>query len=140
MNVKELELEQIYHPYNVWEDYKNGFYDNVSGKNKIEMIEKVIKFFSDPLQVEEVMFRVVDEWFYSCEHNLTNNGMNKIAYIGQASLSYLHKIPSTITMEAWSKVPKEFQIEANNIAERAYDRWLVNYERIILMRSQDNKC
>lgn len=66
--------------------------------------------------------------------------MNKIAYIGQASLSYLHKIPSTITMEAWSKVPKEFQIEANNIAERAYDRWLVNYERIILMRSQDNKC
>jgi len=140
MNVKEIELEQIYHPYNVWEDHKNGFYDNVSGKNKIEMIKKVVEFFSDPLQVEEIMFRVVDEWFYSCEHNLTNNGMNKIAYIGQASLSYLHKIPSTITMESWSKVPKEFQIEANNIAERAYDRWLVNYERIILMRSQDNKC
>ena len=140
MNVKEIELEQIYHPYNVWEDYKNGFYDNISGKNKVDMINKVVEFFTDPQQVEEIMNRVTKEWFYSCEHNLTNNAMNKIAYIGQASLSYLHKIPSTVTMEAWSKVPKESQEIANGIAEKAYESWLMDYERIILMRSCDNKC
>lgn len=133
-------LEQVYHPYNLWEDYKNGFYDNVSGKNKLLMIEKVVEFFTDPMQVEDIMFRVVSEWFYSCEHNLTNSSMNKIAYIGQASLAYLHQIPSTITMESWSKVPKEYQSKANDIAQKAYDRWLSEYDNILLMRSSDNKC
>lgn len=140
MKVKEESLEQVFHPYNVWEDYKHGFYENISGKPKQEMIKKVVDFFSDPNQVEEIMFRVVKEWFYSCEHNLTNNGMNKIAYIGQASLSYLHNVPATITMEAWSSVPKEYQDSSNEIAQRAYNFWLEEYERIILMRSQDNKC
>ena len=86
------------------------------------------------------MFRVVKEWFFSCEHNLTNSSMNKIAYIGQASLSYLHQIPSTVTMESWSKVPKESQDKANEIAQRAYDKWLLDYDKILLMRSSDNKC
>ena len=135
MKVLEENLEQVYHPYNLWEDYKNGFYDNVSGKNKIAMIDKVVEFFTDPQQVDEIMNRVTKEWFYSCEHNLTNNGMNKIAYIGQASLSYLHKIPATITMEAWSKIPKDYQDKANDIAQKAYDKWLIDYDRILLMRS-----
>ena len=40
-------MERIYHPYWLWEDYKNGFYDNISGDQKKTLILKVIEMFND---------------------------------------------------------------------------------------------
>lgn len=110
-------MQRIYHPYHLWEDYKAGFYDNVSGKNKEEMTIKVVEFFKDSDLVKEQMKSVLDRWNYSFEHNLTNESMNKVAYLGQASVCNYLGIPNTITMSAWSKVPKEKQQRANEIAE-----------------------
>lgn len=122
MNTK-VSKNRIYHPYNLWEDYKAGFYDNVSGDLKKEMINKVIEFFSNPNLTRSLMMEVVKNWKYSCEHNLTNESMNKIAYIGQAACCIYAGIPSTITMEAWSKVPKEHQLQADKIALDVLNYW-----------------
>lgn len=122
MNVK-VSKNRIYHPYILWEDYKAGFYDNVSGENKKQMIESVIEFFSNPELTRSFMMKVVKEWKYSCEHNLTNESMNKIAYIGQGACCIYGGIPSTVTMEAWSKVPKEHQLEADKIALSVIEHW-----------------
>lgn len=122
MNTK-VSKNRIYHHYTLWEDYRDGFYNNVSGVLKKEMINKVIELFSNPALTKDFMMRVVKEWKYSCEHNLTNESMNKIAYIGQGACCLYAGVPSTVTMEAWSKVPKEHQLEADNIALSVIEYW-----------------
>jgi len=134
------EIKRIYHSWEKWEDYKCGFYDNVSGKNKPAMIGKVVELFSNPDLTRKYMDKAIKEWFFSCEHNLTNNGSNKIAYIGQAACCLYDGIPSTITMEAWSKVPKEFQIIADSIATEVLKDWENFHIQVLMQISCDNKC
>ena len=40
----ENKTTQIYHPWDKWEDHKHGFYDNISGRDKKEMINKETAF------------------------------------------------------------------------------------------------
>ncbi len=120
-------MKQIFHPFSLWEDYEHGFYNTNSGGNKTEMIKHVIQLFCNPDETKIYMERVVKEWPYSCEHNFTNEGMNKIAYLGQAACSLYKNVPSTVTMEAWSKVPKEFQDIADGIAESIINEWENNH-------------
>lgn len=135
-----MKVEPIYHPFNLWEDHKKGFYDNISGNNKAEMINQVVEIFSDYNKTKEYMTKVINEWFYSCQHNLTNPSMNRIAYLGQAACCLCYGIPSTITMEAWSKVPKEYQTQANQIAESVLDVWDNLHQELLIQQSVDNKC
>jgi len=116
-------MERIYHPYTRWEDFPSGFYDNCTGVEREEKIKKVIELFSDPAKTETYMTRVCAEWVFSCEHNLTNSAMNKIAYIGQAACCLYAGVPSTITMEAWSMLDKSIQDRANEIAVRTLKKW-----------------
>ena len=135
-----MNIERIYHSWEKWEDYKSGFYNNVSGKDKIEMIEKVVYLFSTPELTREYMTKVIKQWFYSCEQNLTNNGMNKIAYIGQAACCIYANIPSTVTMEAWSSVPSEFKKIADSIAMEVLEEWEFLHTKVLMQVSCDNKC
>ena len=125
-------MKRIYHPYWRWEDYPNGFYDNCSGSVKESLIQKGIEMFNSQKLTRENMFRVVDEWKYSCEHNLTNPSMNQIAYIGQAACCIYASIPSTVTMELWSMLSKEVQQRANNDAQDALNHWISNNKNIQL--------
>lgn len=43
---KSIERNRIYHPYNRWEDFKAGFYDNCTGEAKKEKIQKVLEMFN----------------------------------------------------------------------------------------------
>lgn len=122
-----MDIKQVFHPFSVWEDHKHGFYNNISGGNKTEMTKHVIQLFCDPEKTKELMERVVKEWPFSCEHNFTNESMNKIAYLGQAACSLYKGVPCTVTMEAWSKVPKEFQDIADGIAEVIINQWETDY-------------
>lgn len=116
-------MERIHHHYEKWEDWKLGFYDNVSGKNKTDLINKVIELFSNPELIEVYMNRVISEWIYSCEQNLSNTSMNRIAYIGQAACCIYAGVTSSITMEAWSLVKKENRDIADSIASDVLKKW-----------------
>ena len=114
---------RIYHPYHLWEDYKHGFYDNCSGENKKLLTDKVLEMFNNKTLTETYMNKVIELWVYSCEHNLTNNAMNKIAYIGQAACCLYANIPSSVTMEAWSLLDEKTQEQANKIAQLVLDKY-----------------
>lgn len=120
-------MNRIYHHYEAWEDYPAGFYDNISGKNKQEMIKSVIELFSAPEKTEKLMREVVLKWPNSCEHNLTNPAMNRVAYLGQAACCINAGVPCTVTMEAWNLVPKEYRDIADSIAEKIIKEWEVKY-------------
>ncbi len=130
-------MERIYHPYWLWEDYINGFYDNVSGEQKKICIQKCIEMFnSDELTISNMNY-VVDNWKYSMEHNLSNNSLNHIAYIGQSACCNYAKIPNSITMECWSMLTKEVQEIANKNAISAIERWKENNKIIQLCLKLD---
>jgi hypothetical protein len=128
---------RIYHPYWLWEDYKLGFYDNISGEQKKQMISKVLEMFNSKSKTKEMMFYVVDNWKYSCEHNLTNESLNKIAYIGQAACCVYSNIPNSVTMEAWSLLSDEVKSRSNKIALSAIKRWNENNKLIQLCLNLD---
>jgi len=130
-------MERIFHPYWKWEDYKAGFYDNCSGQLKDDLIQKGIEMFNSKVLTKQNMFYVVDNWKFSCEHNLTNPAMNKIAYIGQSACCVYAGIPSTLTMEIWNMLDSKIQEQANEIAKEAIERWVKNNKIIQLCLNID---
>lgn len=117
-------MDRIYHRYEKWECHKHGFFNNSAGEDKKSKIKKVIELFENPELTREYMKKVLEEWKYSSEHNLTNDSLNKIAWLGQAACCLYDSIPSTITMEAWHKVKKEFRDIADSIAKEL----IIKYE------------
>jgi hypothetical protein len=128
---------RIYHPYWLWEDYRAGFYENCSGEVKKQLIIKGIEMFNSEDLTRDNMFYVIENWKYSCEHNLTNESLNKIAYIGQSACCVYAKIPSTVTMEIWNLLNSEVQIRSNNIAIEAIKKWNENNKIIQLCLNID---
>jgi hypothetical protein len=110
----------------MWEDWRFGFYDNCSGKVKQEKIDKALEMFNSEELTIQYMNKVIEEWKYSCEHNLTNEALNRIAYIGQAACCLYAEVPSTITMEAWNLLSKDVQNRSDNIAKEVINKWLYN--------------
>lgn len=117
-------MKQIYHPYTVWEDWREGFYNNCSGKVKQEKISKVLEMFNDIDKTALNMRKAMEKWKYSFEHNLTKPNLNQIAYIGQAACCIYGEVPSTVTMEAWNLLDKEVQERANYQASEILEIWL----------------
>lgn len=121
-------MKRIYHPYHLWEDHKKGFYNNCSGKEKEVKIPKVIEMFNSEKLTEEMILKVITEWKYSCEHNLSNNTMNRIAYIGQAACCEYAEIPNTVTVEAWSLLSLDVRNRSDKIALKHLNNWIKKHE------------
>ena len=130
-------MDRIHHRYEVWEDHKHGFYNNCTGEEKEKKKQLVIEMFSSESETRKMMFRVVNEWKFSCEHNLTNNGLNQIAYIGQSACCLYAQIPSTATMEAWSLLSKDIQDRSDRIAQEAINQWKKQNKNLQLCLSID---
>jgi len=111
-------MDRIYHRYENWECFKNGFFKNVSGAEKTNHVEKVKELFHDSKNTEVFMNKVLIEWPFSTEHNLSNNSLNRIAWLGQAACCLYAGIPYRITMETWRYVDEKKQVKACEIAEK----------------------
>ncbi len=119
-------MTKIYHHYKHWEDYKNGFYNNVSSEKRNELINKVIELFSDTDLTERYMNRVIEEWPKACEQNLSNISMNRIAYLGQAACCIYCGSPYMVTMNAWNLVGINYRLMADNTANKIIKQWEQN--------------
>jgi hypothetical protein len=117
-------MNRIYHHHSKWEEVDYGMYDPINIKEKNIMVQRVINFFRQKSLVEKYMAYVVDSFRYSCEHIFTNPNFNKIAWLGQASVSVWGNIPKDITIIAWNYLDKNTQEQANNIAKNEIERWL----------------
>jgi len=118
-------LKRVYHPHNKWEEIKfNMWGDVVDVKG---WLEKAIAFTGDHELYGSYMFRVIDEWPISCENALTDQYINKKAWIGQAAVALAIKCPGHITRKAWRDLTDEQKFLANKQAERAIRTWQDNY-------------
>lgn len=116
-------MTQIYHNYELWEDYKNLMYSDIDLKGKDKLVIKSINLLSDFNEFYNVMQLVVKNWKYSTENNLTNNSKNRKAWLGAAACCYNHKCPEYLTRIAWSLLDKEIQDKANLVAQNIIDEY-----------------
>lgn len=87
---------RIFHEWADWECFPAGFYNEhpPKGMTVEECKKEYASFLGDLPRFEAALQRVIKEWKHSCEHYLTNEKMNRIAWLGQASLSIETSIPS----------------------------------------------
>lgn len=81
-------IQRIYHRWENWECYRAGFFNEHPPKGMTfdECQQRYADFLRDLATFKKAAYRIVDEWSNSCEHNLTNPNMNRIAWMGQAAM------------------------------------------------------
>jgi len=121
-----MKIDRIYHTWDKWECYKAGFYENKhESLSSDECKGKYVDLLTDIPLFENCLERVISEWVNSCEHYLTNEKMNRIAWLGQASLCIHTSIPSKYK-SAYFLLSKDQQKSADNCALKYLNKWLTN--------------
>lgn len=125
----KIEPDRILHTWDKWECYPAGFYENKKeGMTKEECEEAYRAFLSDIPRFESALERVITEWKNSCQHYLTNENMNRVAWLGQAALCIETGIPS-IFRGGFMLLTDEQQRAANEKALEYLNRWLIGNDR-----------
>lgn len=115
---------RIFHTFDKWEAVNAGFFDTgVKGKTTEECEQEYAAFLSDLKSFEKGIIRVFKEWPNSCEHNLTNAAMNRIAWIGQAAACIERGLPSCFR-GGFATLDKNTQDKANKLALKYLNIWL----------------
>lgn len=116
--------DRIFHTFEKWECHKAGFYESSKeGMTKTQCEEVYRDFLSDIPRFKKALERVITEWVNSCEHYLTNSSMNRIAWLGQASLCIETGIPSAFR-SGWGLLTEKQQNKADETALIYLNKWL----------------
>lgn len=119
-------MDRIYHTWDKWECYPAGFFENKpKSRNLSEGMCKMMyaDFLRDIPRFEEAMAGVLKDWPNSCEQWLSNERMNRIAWLGQAAMCYATGIPSTFC-GGFNQLTPEQQNDANLAALKYLNIWL----------------
>lgn len=119
-------MKRIYHTWEKWECHKAGFYDNKplkGGLSDDECRKTYAALLRDIPMFEAALQSVLLEWPKSCEHYLSNEKMNRIAWLGQAALCYAEGIPS-IYCGGFQLLTEPGRDRANRSALKFLNRWL----------------
>lgn len=117
-------VKQCYFHYAEWEDYQNGMYSDCS----VSEYEKAVKLSMDLLSNNSVfkssIKKMFEKWVKSTKENLTNNDINKRAWVGQATCCFNHSSNEKATREAWGLLNEKTRDMANNVAEECINEWI----------------
>lgn len=116
---------RVFHTFDKWECFKAGFYaERCPGDMTQEQGEEMYReFLSDLDRFETALNQVVREWKFSCEHYLTNDRMNRIAWLGQASVAQALGVPS-LCRGGYHRLTEEQKYAADMMALKYLNRWL----------------
>jgi len=118
---------RVYHTWDKWECYRAGFYEErpPNGLTQEQGEEMYRAFLSDTSAFEAALTGVISEWKFSCEHYLTNDRMNRIAWLGQASMAYAHRIPSCCRA-GYNLLTDSQKEAADSLALQYLNKWLTS--------------
>lgn len=116
-------MKRIYHPWTKWEDSLHGFHGGLEypKDNTLELYASLLR---DLPKFEAALTTIINEWKYSCEHNLTNEAMNRIAYLGQSACALIYNVPSSVSMGGFNLLTPGEQQAADAMAQKYLDIWL----------------
>lgn len=125
-------IDRIYHPWHKWEEVDHNMWGSVP--NRADSLITAINFTGDHEKYGSFMIRVIEEWRYSCEHNLSNRTQNRQAWIGHAACALAIGVPEDIIRAAWSHLSEDQQIKANAEADKAIALWEKNFKEASCQR------
>lgn len=99
----------------------------VTKSEEESLLPAAIRFTGNAPLYGQWMRRVVKEWPVSCEHNLTDLGQNRKAWIGHAATQLAINCPEYITRAAWAHLTQRQQDDANRQAQFAIELWESEY-------------
>jgi hypothetical protein len=132
-------MERIYHTWDKWECYRAGFFENRPEDRKLSEAEcklRYAKFLRDTTRFETAMAGVLNDWPNSCEQWLSNERMNRIAWLGQAAMCYATGIPSTFC-GGFNQLSPDEQNTANLAALKYLNIWLASRGELTLATLKD---
>lgn len=115
-----------FHTFDKWECHKAGFFASspLPGYSAQQCREMYRDFLSDLSRFEEGLQKVTTEWPFSCEQNLTNSAMNRIAWLGQAAMCAMTGVPSEFR-GGYFLLTDDQQKAADALALQYLNAWLV---------------
>lgn len=125
MKAKINKINRIYHPWYLWECYKNGFYSTIPPNqySVLDCKEVYLEYFTHRKYFYDDMKSVFRKWKYSCEHFLTNPNMNRIAWLGQASVCFRYGI-SSFFKSSYSLVSDDDRFYSDDMALDSLNNWI----------------
>lgn len=120
-------MKRIYHTWDKWECYPAGFYEPrppQKGMTSDECKLMYAQFLRDKDRFSAALDRVIMEWPNSCEHYLTNERMNRIAWLGQAAMCVATRV-SKFFYGGYFLLSEEEQRQADLTALASLNKWLL---------------
>lgn len=115
-------MNQIYHPYHIWEGYRNGMYEPCR-EGRQQRVEMARELLSDAERLHIEMVRVTDEWVNESESVLTDNSINHRAWLGWSACNIAVGAREDETREAWGLLSDDQRKAANAAADCADKRF-----------------
>lgn len=121
-------MKRIYHTWEKWECYPAGFYEDrpPDGITPRQAVDAYATFLRDLPRFEAALVRVVGEWMNSCEHYLSNESMNRIAWLGQAAMCIDSRVPASFRA-GFNLLSESEQAAANEMALKYLNVWLASH-------------
>lgn len=115
---------RILHTWEHWECYPAGFYGDKppDGLTREDCEETYRRLLADIPAFSAALSTVILTWPLSCEHYLTNERMNRIAWLGQAALCVQHGIPAAFR-GGYNLLTDVQQLAADETALQALNFW-----------------
>lgn len=119
-------IKRIYHTWDKWECYPSGFYEaKHPTMSKEECLVFYAEFLRDKKRFSDALRLLTSKWKNSCEHYLTNEKMNRIAWLGQAAACYDSSVPACYRA-GYFRLTEQEQFTANLVALTWLNVWLIN--------------
>jgi ParB-like chromosome segregation protein Spo0J len=132
-----LDEHRIFHEWQDWECYPAGFYSDKPPEGMtVEQCEFAYRdFLADIQRFDSALAKLIVQWKHSCEHYLTNEKMNRIAWLGQSSMCLDTGIPSRFC-GGYNLLTQEQQEAADRKALEYLNKWLLANNRQTLTWEQ----
>lgn len=119
-------MKRIFHTWDKWECYPAGLYETnpPNGMTADEARTAYATFLKDSPRFRKALAGVLRDWPNSTEHYLTNERMNRIAWLGQAAVCYDMGIPQDFR-SGYFQMTKTEQAHADRVALNALNEWLI---------------
>lgn len=126
----ENDSTRIFHEWKDWECFPAGFYKDKPpvGMTAQECEEAYRSFLANIPLFDSILNRVISEWKYSCEHYLTNEKMNRIAWLGQASMCLYTGVPARFC-GGYNLLTESEKQAADFLAHQYLNKWLEQNDR-----------
>lgn len=130
---------RIYHTWDKWEAFAAGFFDTKPTNQSLtaaRMKTMYADFLRDIPRFQTAMDGVLADWPLSTEHNLSNERMNRIAWLGQAAMCWDTGVPAAFC-NGYMLLSSEEKQAADLAALGHLNKWLAANDRPTLATLKD---